>query len=78
VKVLRKSESVLPDQEITEDTPLVGAGIGLDSVAVLELLLGLEKEFEVEISADELLRANAMKNVGSLACFVASRGGSAC
>jgi len=78
VNVLRKSESVLPGQEITEDTPLIGSGIGLDSVAVLELLLGLEKEFGIEISADELIRAKAMQTVGSLARFVASKTGSAC
>jgi acyl carrier protein len=78
IKVLRTLESVSPDQVIAEDTPLVGTGIGLDSVAVLELLLGLEKEFEIEVSADDLRRASAVQTVGSLARFLASKTGSAC
>jgi len=52
------------------NTPLVGAGISLDSVGVLELLVGLEKEFEVELTSEELTSADALKTIGTLATFI--------
>ncbi len=55
------------------NTPLVGAGISLDSVGVLELLVGLEKEFEVELTPEELASANALRTLGTLAAFVDSK-----
>ena len=55
------------------NTPLVGAGISLDSVGVLELLVGLEKEFEVELTPEELTSANALRTIGTLAAFIDSK-----
>ncbi len=59
-----------PEEQIGESTPLVGGGLALDSVSVLELLLGLEVEFGIEIDAEELLRAKALHTVGTLAAFI--------
>ena len=57
-------------EHVNEDTPLVGGGVALDSVSVLELLLALEQEFGVEVDADELLRTKALHTVGTLAAFI--------
>jgi acyl carrier protein len=60
--------------EITDDAPLFGpAGLGLDSIDALELVLGLEKEFGVAIED----RATAMKvlaSIRSIAEYVQSQG----
>jgi acyl carrier protein len=61
-----------PDQHLDANTPLVGAGLSLDSVAVLELLVALEKEFRIEIRPEELHRREALQTVRSLANFIES------
>jgi acyl carrier protein len=62
-----------PNEHLDATTPLVGAGMSLDSVAVLELLVALEKEFRIELDAEELRQANALATVGALAAFVESK-----
>ncbi len=49
--------------------------LALDSVVTLELLLGAEKAFGVALDGRELLEANAFETVGSLADFIAAKGG---
>jgi acyl carrier protein len=51
------------------DTPLLGRGIGLDSVEALALILGIEEEFDIEIP-DEALTANLFRSVATLADYV--------
>jgi len=67
---IAKATGVSTAEPLTEDTPLVGSGIALDSVAVVELLVGLENEFGIEISADELLQNKSFKTVGTLVRFI--------
>ena len=55
---------------VTAETQLLNGGLSLDSVVVLELLLALEKEFGIELNAQELFEAQALKTVGSLAGFI--------
>ncbi len=62
---------------LAEDMALIGSGIALDSVAVVELLVGLEREFGVELPAEELLAARALATAGSLARFIDSKLGGA-
>lgn len=52
---------------IGPDTPLIGRGLSLDSIAVLELLVGLENEWGLELDPDALLKADALRTVGTLA-----------
>jgi acyl carrier protein len=61
------------DQALDRDTPLIGSGVSLDSVAVLDLLVELENEFHVELDPDEMLPAEALKTIGTLADFIASK-----
>ena len=43
-----KLEDMTPDQ-IDDDAPLFGEGLGLDSIDALELVLGVEQVFGVKI-----------------------------
>ncbi len=66
-----------PETQLNADTAIVGAGLSLDSVAVLEVLIGLETEFNVEITAEELVAARGLQSVGRLAEYMATKTGSA-
>ena len=54
---------------IADDQPLFGEGLGLDSIDALELVLGIEQEFEVKIE-DQEVGAQALASVDALAEFV--------
>jgi len=62
----------LEPREIGDSTPLFGAGLGLDSIDALELVLGLEQEFGVKIE-DEEVGAKALASVDALAEFVEAK-----
>lgn len=66
-----KLEDMTPDQ-IEDEAPLFGEGLGLDSIDALELVLGVEQIFGVKIE-DEASGLRAFKNVASLAAFIAER-----
>jgi acyl carrier protein len=66
-----KLEDMTPDQ-IDDEAPLFGEGLGLDSIDALELVLGVEQIFGVKIE-DEASGLRAFKNVASLAAFIAER-----
>lgn len=51
--------------ELNPDTPLLGRGIGLDSIEAMALVAAIEKEFDIEISDNELT-VDLVKNIGSL------------
>jgi acyl carrier protein len=55
--------------DISPDTPLLGRGIGLDSIEAMALVAAIEKEFDIEIGDDELT-VDLVKNIGSLADHV--------
>ena len=61
-------------ESISDQDPLFGEGLGLDSIDALELVLGVEQEFGVKIE-DEEVGAEALASVDSLARFVASKTG---
>jgi acyl carrier protein len=42
------------EKDITADEPLVGGGLGLDSIDVLELVMMIEKDYGVKIDNKEL------------------------
>jgi acyl carrier protein len=66
-----KLEDVSPDQ-IPDDEPLIGAGLNLDSIDALELVVQLEKEFGIKISNSEESRA-ALSTIAKLAQFIRDR-----
>ena len=65
---LLKDRFVAPTnrEKITPDTPLLSSGLGLDSVAVLELVMEVEKEFAVTF-ADADLSVDLFKSPRTLA-----------
>jgi acyl carrier protein len=68
-------EQVDPDS-IRDDAPLVGGGLDLDSIDLLELVVGLEKEYRLKI-ADVAEGRRILKSIDSLAEFVAAKRGGA-
>ena len=64
-----KLEGMTPD-EIGDQAPLFGEGLGLDSIDALELVLGIEQVFKVKIE-DESAGLKAFKSVDTLTAFIA-------
>jgi acyl carrier protein len=70
------SESIRPGGNATlgRDTSLLEGGLDLDSVELLELVVTLEKSFEVTIEDDEL-KIELFETIGSLAAFLGAKSG---
>ncbi len=64
-------EGMEPD-EIADDMPLFGEGLGLDSVDALELVVAMEKHFGMKIKSDEI-QPEAFRDVRSLLAWVEQR-----
>ena len=64
-----KLEGMTPDQ-IEDQAPLFGEGLGLDSIDALELVLGIEQAFGVKIE-DEAAGLKAFRSVQALTDFIA-------
>jgi len=62
-------EGLTPDS-IADDSPLFGAGLGLDSVDALELVVALEKEYGMRIQSHEVDKS-VFASVAHLSAFVA-------
>ena len=60
-------------ESIGDDEPLFGgAGLGLDSIDALELVLGVEQEFGVKIENEEV-GMEALSSVAGLAEFIVAK-----
>jgi len=55
--------------EVDDDAPLFGEGLGLDSIDALELVVGLEQEFGVQVP-DEAVGREAFGSINTLTDFV--------
>jgi acyl carrier protein len=55
-----------PD-EISEDSPLFGLGLGLDSVDALEIVVGVENEFGVSITDEDM---QAFRSINTIVDFI--------
>jgi acyl carrier protein len=54
---------------VDSNTPLLGRGIGLNSIETLTLVAGIEEAFDIQID-DADLTADLFKSLGTLAEFV--------
>ncbi len=57
------------ESDLMFDTPLFELGVGVDSVATLELLVALEDEFRISID-EEKLTAEDLQTIDSLSEFI--------
>jgi len=60
-------------EDLPDDEPLFGAGLDLDSIDALELVLELEKEYGIKIKSSEESR-KALKSIATLADYVKEHG----
>lgn len=67
-----RSTLALGQMPLNPETPLLGSLPELDSMAVANLIVGLEQHFGFEVQDDEI-SARHFATVGSLASFVASK-----
>jgi acyl carrier protein len=58
--------------QLDEKTGLLGRGVGLDSVEVLQLIVAIEEEFELTIDDDELA-PDHFRSIGNLITFIEQR-----
>lgn len=65
-------EDVGPE-DIVVSEPLFGEGLGLDSIDALELVVAIEREYQVEIPDAEVGR-RAFASINALAAFVLEKG----
>jgi acyl carrier protein len=57
----------LEAEEIAEDSPLFGSGLGLDSVDALEVAIAVEMEFGVAITDEDL---HAFRSINTVLDFI--------
>jgi len=68
----RQLPESIDGRELEERTGLLGQGIGLDSVEVLQLVGAIEEDFELTID-DEALVAEHFETIGTLVTFVSGQ-----
>ena len=56
---------------VNGETALVGAGLGLDSLDILEIAVAMEKKYDVKIEGSEQGK-QIFKNIGTLTDFIAT------
>ena len=68
-------QNVLKDMDaadIEDDSSLIDLGVGLDSVATLELVVALEEEFQVSIDEGEIT-PEILDSVNTIYAFLAGK-----
>ncbi len=70
IKVIEQSVDLKPGTSLDASTTLIGAGLSLDSITLLMILIAMETEFNVEISGEELAGTKGLQSVGRLAELV--------
>ena len=70
-KILISELGIIPSivDACDPDTPLLGRGIGLDSVEILALVAGIEKEFDIQVDDDDLT-VDLFKDIGTLRAYI--------
>jgi len=77
VQIIVRVAEIDPATPIEAGTTLTRSGLELDSVALVETLLEVEKEFGIELEAHVVLEEGGLETAGALADLVASRTGPA-
>jgi len=69
--IVRCLRMPIKPEEITNEMPLFGEGLGLDSIDALEIVLELQRSFGVEIT-DEEVGKRVLRNVSTIVEFIAA------
>ena len=67
-------EDIAPE-DIDDEAPLFGEGLGLDSIDALELGVALRKKYSIKLEANDTRAREYFRSVSSLASLVESQGG---
>lgn len=67
--IVKKLDVNLKLDEVDENVSLYEDGLGLDSIAIVDLIVTIEKDFSISIEDDEL-NADMFKNLSTLAEFI--------
>lgn len=67
--IVRCLRMPITPEEITDDMPLFGEGLGLDSIDALEIVLELQRSFGVEIG-DEQVGKRVLRSVSTIVEFI--------
>ncbi len=59
-------------EDIKDETPLIELGVGVDSLATLELIVTLEQEFQIRLNEEEI-NIEVLENIESIANYVIKR-----
>ncbi len=59
-------------EDIGDDTPLIELGVGVDSVATLELIVALEKEFQISIDESDV-NLELLATVDNISDYISER-----
>jgi acyl carrier protein len=70
--IVRSLKLPIRAEEIEDSAPLFGAGLGLDSIDALELVLELERSFGVVIG-DEQTGGKVLRSVDAIADFIVAQ-----
>jgi acyl carrier protein len=70
--ILRRLKLIDNTDHLDEHTGLLGRGVGLDSIEVLQLVAAIEEEFELTIDDDELV-PDHFRFIGNLITFIECR-----
>jgi acyl carrier protein len=66
-----KFEDMSPE-DIKDDEPLFGGGLGLDSIDALEIVVMLESEFGIKVKNETSAR-DSFRSISTLASYVESK-----
>lgn len=64
----------MPPSEISDEAPLFGEGLGLDSIDALEIVLAIERNFGVVVG-DEQTAKRVLRSVNAIAEYIEERRG---
>lgn len=70
--IINKLSLKIQPEEIDNQNELFGGGLGLNSIATIEIIVGLEEEFDIQVP-DEDLRVELFDNVQTMADYVSER-----
>ena len=67
--IIRTLSLEVDADEIDDEDELFGGGLGLNSMATIEIIVGLEEEFSIEVP-DEDLRVELFDSVQTMADYI--------